>query len=158
MWFQIGSVTSVLSFLICNMRIMPVYSDVCCVVSDTCLMYLAQISSAGEESPCNAGDPSSIPELGSSPGEGIGSVFLIGIGSVYSSILGLQGGSDCKESSCNVDDLGSVPGLVRSSGGGHGNPLQYSFLESPHGQRSLVGYSLWGHKESDMTKHSVSDE
>ena len=60
--------------------------------------------------------------------------------------------------SCNVDDLGSVPGLVRSSGGGHGNPLQYSFLESPHGQRSLVGYSLWGHKESDMTKHSVSDE
>ena len=141
MWFQIGSVTSVLSFLICNMRIMPVYSDVCCVVSDICLMYLAQISSAGEESPCNSGDPSSIPELGSSPGEGIGSV--------YSSILGLQGGSDCKESSCNVDDLGSVPGLVRSSGGGHGNPLQYSFLESPHGQRSLVGYSLWGHKESD---------
>ena len=26
-------------------------------------------------------------------------------------------------------------------GGGHGNPLQYSGLESPHGQRSLVGYS-----------------
>ena len=69
-----------------------------------------------------------------------------------------SGGSDCKESTCNVDDLGLVPGLVRSSGGGHGNPLQYSFLENPHGQRSLVGYSLWGHKESDMTKHSVSDE
>ena len=28
-------------------------------------------SSAGKESACNAGDPSSIPESGSSPGEGI---------------------------------------------------------------------------------------
>ena len=33
-----------------------------------------------------------------------------------------------------------------------GNPLQYSCLENPHGQRSLAGYSLWGHKESDMTE------
>ena len=33
----------------------------------------------------------------------------------------------------------SVPGLGRSPGGGHGNPLQYSCLENPHGQRSLVG-------------------
>ena len=24
--------------------------------------------------------------------------------------------------------------------------------ENPHGQRSLVGYSLWGHKESDTTE------
>ena len=29
-------------------------------------------SSAGKESTCSAGDPSSIPGLGSSPGEGIG--------------------------------------------------------------------------------------
>jgi len=29
-------------------------------------------SSAGKESACNAGDPSSIPGLGRSPGEGIG--------------------------------------------------------------------------------------
>ena len=29
-------------------------------------------SSAGKESACNAGDPSLIPELGRSPGEGIG--------------------------------------------------------------------------------------
>jgi len=29
-------------------------------------------SSAGKESTCNAGDPGWIPELGSSPGEGIG--------------------------------------------------------------------------------------
>ena len=49
-------------------------------------------------------------------------------------------------------DLGSVPGLGRSPGGGHGNPLQYSCLENPHGQRSLVGYSPWGHKELNMTE------
>ena len=34
--------------------------------------------------------------------------------------------------------------------GGHSNPLQDSCLENPHGQRSLVGYHSWGHKESDM--------
>ena len=26
----------------------------------------------------------------------------------------------------------------------------------PHGQRSLVGYSPWGRKESDMTEHTVT--
>ena len=31
------------------------------------------------------------------------------------------------------ETLGSIPGLRRSPGGGHGNPLQYSCLENPHG-------------------------
>ena len=66
--------------------------------------------------------------------------------------MGFPGGSDGKESACNVGDLGSIPGLVRSPAGGHGNPLQYSCLENPRGQRSLAGYSLWGHKESDTTE------
>ena len=57
------------------------------------------------------------------------------------STLSFHGGSDSKESNHNVGDLGSVPGLGRSPGGGHGNPLQYSCLEDPHGQRSLAGYS-----------------
>ena len=48
--------------------------------------------------------------------------------------------------------MGSIPGLGRSPGGWHGNPLQYSCLENPHGQRSLVGYSPWGLKESDRTE------
>ena len=65
---------------------------------------------------------------------------------------GFPGGSDGKESACNAADLGSIPGLGRSPGGGHGNSLQYSCLENPHGQRSLVGDSPWGHKESDMTE------
>ena len=40
-------------------------------------------------------------------------------------------------------------GWVDSPGGEDGNPLQYSCLENPHGQRSLVGYSPCGRKESD---------
>ena len=66
--------------------------------------------------------------------------------------LGFPGGSDSKESSCNVGDLGSIPGLGRSPGEGTGNPLQYSCLENPHGQRNLAVYSPWGHKESDVTE------
>ena len=65
--------------------------------------------------------------------------------------LGFSGGSDSKDSLCNVGNLGSIPRLGRS-GGGHGNPLQYSCLKNPHGQRSLVGYSPCGHKESDATE------
>ena len=44
--------------------------------------------------------------------------------------------SDNKESTCNVGDLGLIPGLGRSLGVGHGNPLQYSCLENPHGQKA----------------------
>ena len=65
--------------------------------------------------------------------------------------LGFRGGPDSKESACNIGDLGLIPGLERSPGGGHGNPLQYSCLENPHGPRSLAGYSPYGCKELDMT-------
>ena len=57
-----------------------------------------------------------------------------------------------KESASNAGDLGSIPGLGRAPGGGHGNPLQYSCLENPHGQRSLAGHSPWGRKQSDVTE------
>ena len=46
-----------------------------------------------------------------------------------------------KETTCgtgDTGDVGSIPGSGRPPGGGHGNPLQYSRLENPHGQRSLV--------------------
>ena len=58
--------------------------------------------------------------------------------------LGFPGGSDGQEPTCNAGDLDLIPGLGRSPGRGHGNPLQYSFLQNPHGQRSLAGYSPWG--------------
>ena len=51
-----------------------------------------------------------------------------------------------------IRDTGSIPWSERSHGEGHGNPLQYSCLETRHGQRSLAGYSPRGHKESDMTE------
>ena len=66
--------------------------------------------------------------------------------------LGFPGGSDRKESACNAGDLGSIPRLGRCPGGGHGNPLQYSYLENLHGQRSLADYSPWGRKELDTTE------
>ena len=61
-------------------------------------------------------------------------------------------GSDGKESACNVGDLSSIPGLGRSPGGGHGNPLPYSCLENPHGQRSLECCGWWGYKELGTTE------
>ena len=66
--------------------------------------------------------------------------------------LGFPGGSDITESACNAGDLDLMSGLGRSPGEGNGNPLQYSCLENPQGQRSLVGYSPWVLKESDMTE------
>ena len=41
----------------------------------------------------------------------------------------------------DVRESGLVPGLGRSLGVEHSNPLQYSCLKNPHGQRSLSGYS-----------------
>ena len=49
-------------------------------------------------------------------------------------------------------DMGLIPGLGRFPGGGHDNPLQYSCLENPYGQRSLAGYSPWSSKELVMTE------
>ena len=67
-------------------------------------------------------------------------------------IFDFPGGSDSKASVYNAGDLGLNPGLGRSPGEGNGNPLQDYCLEKYHGQRSLVGYSPRGHKESDTTE------
>ena len=66
-------------------------------------------------------------------------------------LRGFPGGSDGKESTCNEGDLGSIPEFGRSLGGGHGNPLQYSWQENPHEQKSLQGYSPCGHKETQLS-------
>ena len=73
-------------------------------------------------------------------------------------LIDFPGGSDGKASAYNAGDPGSIPGLGRSSGEGNGNPLQYFCLENlqypclENGQRSVVGYSPWGRKESDTTE------
>ena len=66
--------------------------------------------------------------------------------------LGFPGGSDGKESACNAGDLDSDPWVGRI-------PWRREWLPTPgflprefHGQRSLAGYSPWGHKESDVTE------
>ena len=52
----------------------------------------------------------------------------------------------------DIKDVGSVPALGRYPREGNGNPLQHSCLENSTDTRSLVGYSPWGCKESDMTE------
>ena len=74
--------------------------------------------------------------------------------------LGFPGSSADKESTCNAGDPGSVTGFGRPPWGGHGNPLQYSCLNSrwieEPGLQAMqlqdMGYSSWGHKKSDMTE------
>ena len=65
---------------------------------------------------------------------------------------GFPGGSDVKAPAWDAGDLGSIHGLGRSPGVGHGNLHQYSCLENPHGQRSLVGHSSWAGKKVYMNE------
>ena len=71
------------------------------------------------------------------------SIFYICVPTI---VLGFPGGTSGKEPTCQYGRLltvaVSIPGSRRSPGGGHGNPLQYSCLKNPHGQRSLVGYTV----------------
>ena len=66
--------------------------------------------------------------------------------------LGSPGGSDDEESTCNAGYLGSDLPRV-------GKILRREWQPTPvflpgefHGQRSLAGYSPWGHKGSDRTE------
>ena len=67
-------------------------------------------------------------------------------------VVGFPDGSNGKESTCNTGDQGSIPGLGRSSEEGNDNPLQFSCLENPHGQKSLVGCGPRGCKLLDMAE------
>ena len=65
---------------------------------------------------------------------------------------GFTGDSDSKESACNAGGPGSILGSGRS-------PWRREWQSTPvvlpgefHWQRSLVGYSPQGYKESDMTE------
>ena len=67
--------------------------------------------------------------------------------------LAFPGGSVVKNPP--AEGSGSIPGLGRSPARGHGNPHQYSCLESPWTEEP-VGYSPWGRKESDRTEHACT--
>ena len=52
-----------------------------------------------------------------------------------------------KESACNAGDPGLIPGSGRSPTGGHGRQPNPVFLPGKScEERSLAGYSPWGHK------------
>ena len=63
--------------------------------------------------------------------------------------LGFPGGASGKE---DIRNVGSILGSGKSPGEGHGNPLQDSMTGEFHEQRSLVGYTAWGCKESGTTE------
>ena len=54
----------------------------------------------------------------------------------------------------DTGDMSSVLGLGRSSGGEMATQSSILPWEQSHEQRSLVGYSPWGHQESDTTEHT----
>ena len=63
----------------------------------------------------------------------------------YTTSLGFPGGSDGKESACNAGDPGLI--LDQEDPLEKGMATHSSILPGEsHGQRSLAGYSPWGHK------------
>ena len=64
---------------------------------------------------------------------------------------GFPGGSDDKASACRVWPKFD-PWIREVPWGRKWQPTPGLLLGKSHGQRSLVGYSPWGRKESDMTE------
>ena len=52
----------------------------------------------------------------------------------------------------DLGDMSSIPGLGRSPGGRAWQPTPVFLPGESHGQRSLMAYSPWGHRESDTTE------
>ena len=99
-------------------------------------------SSVGKEFTCNIGDPGSIPGSGRSGGEGIDYPLQYSWSSLVAQLV------NCLQ--CGRPGFNPWVGKI---------PWRRERLPTPvflpgefHGQRSLVGYSLQGHKESDMTE------
>ena len=86
----------------------------------------------------------------------VGTVLTITINPILQQpmmyVLDFPSGSNSNESACNAGDPGSIPGLGKSAREGNGNPIPGFLPREFHGQRSLAGYSPWGHKESDTTE------
>ena len=69
--------------------------------------------------------------------------------------MGFPGGRVVKNLPANAEctrDAGSTPWVGKMPWRRKWQPVQYSVPRKSHGQRSLVGYSPWGHTESDMTE------
>ena len=69
--------------------------------------------------------------------------------------MGFPSGSVVKSLPANAGEAGDV-GLIPGSGRPLGRNAKSTTVFLPgqsRGQRSLTGYSPWGHKESDMTEY-----
>ena len=143
-------------------------------------------SSAGTESTCNAGEPSSIPGSGRSPGEGISYPLQYFWASLVAQMINNLPAMwenwvhpwvrkiswrrvwqptpiFLHRESPWIEEPGELKSMVLQKVGHdwankHTCIVQLSvlwsflFVQTPNGQRSLVGYSPWGHKESDITE------
>ena len=72
--------------------------------------------------------------------------------SVY--LYGLSRWLTGKESFCRCRRCGFSPQIGKIPWRRKWQPTPVFLLGKSQGQRSLVGYNPWGHKESDMTEHA----
>ena len=104
------------------------------------LSYLGFLGSSDDkESACNAGDPGSITRSGRSLGAGIGYPLQYSWASLVAQMVK------------------NLPTMLKTwvekiPWRREWQPTPVFLPGDPHGQRSLGGYSPWGHKESDTTE------
>ena len=113
--------------------------------------YGRSISSAGKETTCNAGDPSSVPRLGRSPGERISCLLQY---SWVSLVVLMVKNPPAMQETC-IRFLGWKVPLRRAW-----QPTSLFLPGDVHEQRSLVGYSPWDWRVrydwSDLAQQIVS--
>ena len=68
-------------------------------------------------------------------------------------MLGGSPGGSAGKGSTNAGDTGSILGSGRTPWRRKWKPTPVFLPGKFHGQRSLEGYSPWGHKVSDTTEH-----
>ena len=142
-------------------------------IRNTIRKYLKEMGfpggSAGKESTCNVEELGSIPGLGRSPGEGKG--YTLQYSGLENSMdyivhvvtksctqlsdfyfLDFPGGSDGKASCLQCRRPGFNPRVGKIPWGKEWQSTPILLPGESHGQRSLVGYSPWGRKESDTTE------
>ena len=106
--------------------------------------------SAGKESACNAGDTSLISGSGRSLMKGIGYPLQYSWASLVAQMV---------KNLPQMQETLVWPCVEKIPWRRACNQLQYSCLEYPHWQRSLVGYSPWGSQRVGhnwVTKHSTA--
>ena len=66
------------------------------------------------------------------------------------SYIDFSGSSVIKNPPANAGNVGSIPGSRRSPGEGKWQPTAVFLPGKSHGQRSMMGYTPWGHQEADI--------